>query len=580
MAPKRDTFAENGVGSYKPSTLRSPAWEKPAWQTMRGAPEGWEKVVKLRQVSMESKDPEMSAPAMIRYREKVERKLRERLLTREGRGQFVKRYFGHDDMPFHEEGMDAAWDGGKTVVLWPTEHAKSTKFCVEFPIMSLANDPNAPHTICCVNEPEAKLRLSAVRTILENNHELLRDYPWIAKPRRGTWGRTEINVDGRDTSELSPSVWACGRGNGAIKGHRAKTIFDDLEGKRSHDSSDYRAQMTDWFFTEAVRAYETEGETERPLLLVCGTPYDVDSFYFGLADREGWKLIRRPYRYSDGRLIWPRLARKIEGFKKEMDRREFAIAMELDPRGGDHTIVSLKDLDELTEQLLPMPEDAGMVVALDPAAGQGPDYVGITVVRWRWDLEDDLPYFNVYSPLRYRKEIYEQVLTCRRLAAKFGNVPVLFEVNGRQKQDYGSLFRRFAPEVKLVEHWTNELNKLDEYTGMTVIRTMARKGRIAIWANPSDEEEVDGKKALLIEIRDLGQSNKDHLVASLWFVFQHAYERHRTLKQSQMRSNYATTEEGLVIPGRPAYNSRRGNGLYFGGRPAAGAGNKAVRFQS
>lgn len=533
---------------------RSPKWDKPAFQTLRPAmsnghdipvPEGWSELTSLDQAGVAPYD----GIGIIRYREAMERKLRSQLNSRDGRAVFGRRYLQRDYTGYQLDLLDDYFTGGKYVWMVFTEGGKSTVGCVDFPIMSLAQDPNEPHTIVCTSESEAKNRLRSIKYHLENNHELLRDYPWLKRPRRGVWGATEINVDGRDSAELSQSVWACGRGNNQIKGHRAKTVFDDLEGKKSRDRSEVVEDMKRWFWTEAVRAYQTEGEAPRPLLAVQGTPFTVNSFYFDFRRREGWKVRRRPYQNPDGSLAWPRLKPKIDGFKKEMDRLEFSIAMELDPTGGDPNILSLDQIDQMAADLKPMPDGAGMFVTLDPGTQGGADYAGIAVVKYHWPVEDDLPYFNVFEPRAWYRDIYEQVQECRRLAHRFaqGGTPlqVIYEVNGRQKQDYGAMFQRFAPEIDLVPHWTNDLSKMDR-NGFPIIKTMLRKGRLAIYASPSDADSVEGKDALLREIRDLGSSKSDHLIACIWFVFQHAFQQDRWLKSQRSTPTYRV-ENGVPV---------------------------------
>jgi hypothetical protein len=570
-----------GEHSRGPGKVEAPSWERPAWVRDGWEPDGWsEKVVRLYDVHEGAPHP-LGHPAFIRHRERMERHLKDALNSRQGRQLFIHRYFGIHLERFHEDMLELAWSGGQVVELVPTEHGKSTLLAVWFPLLSLANDPNLPHTVCCVNEPEAILRLKAQRHILETNHDLIRDYPWLARPRRGTWGAREYNVDGRDGSQLSPSMWACGRGNGSIKGHRALTVFDDLEGKRSRDHAAYREDLKQWFWTEAIRAIHDPGDCARPLLLAAGTPYDVDSFYFDLAEREDWKLFRQPYRWPDGSLIWKKKSQKVELFKKTMKRDEFAIAMELDPKGGDSSVLTMKEIVERTAQLRPLPQDeAGTIQTLDPGTGiAGADYAGTATVRWYWPLSDQLPYFNVYNPRVLRRDIYDQCQACRRECARWGGISLVYEVNGRQRYDYSTTFARFAPEVKLVEHYTNDMIRLDHHHGLSVIKTMVQRNRMAIYADQGDEEAEEGKKQLQAEVRDFGKTKDDHLMAALWFVFMHAYNQVAQTRRAGLKPNLTTDSEGrLQVAGR-TYGPSSGAGLYFGGAPAAGQRN-VRRFHS
>jgi intein/homing endonuclease len=242
------------------------------WVTSRPHPEG-----------DPDNEPVLSGvPALLRYRTQTEEELMAAVPRRIP--QLVQQYWGYSLMPFQRRILELLFTGGYVDILVPTLHGKSTLCDVVFPILSLMHNPNGAHIICCTNHQDAKRWLLLIKQKLESSafdprsSELLRDYPWLAKPKGGLkkWSTTEITIDGRtDIDNPNPSVFAIGRGSDDIKGRRAKFVGDDLEGKGAVRET-ARAELWDWMTLEAMRTIENRAIEPRRLFANIGTPWDPD----------------------------------------------------------------------------------------------------------------------------------------------------------------------------------------------------------------------------------------------------------------------------------------------------------------
>lgn len=460
--------------------------------------------------------------------------------------QLVRQYFGFDLMPFHKKVLDMLFSGGMMVINLPTEHGKSTLCNVVFPILSLMNDPNRAHIICCTNIREAKRWLATVERHLTTNEALLRDYPWVAKPTRvqgRAWSKTELTVVGRtDISNANPSLIAIGQGSGDIRGRRGLFIGDDLEGNEAMYESE-RERLYDWFTLEAMRSYEDIQRVKRPLLAVVGTPFDPDSIYFRLGGDSQFSVYRQPYKYESGRLIWPSKRDKIAALRRRWTTKQFQIAMELSPL-GDGDLLSYETIQQHTHALTPQTSDQSPIyVSIDPASGsrhRRADYCGLAVVRIEWGQEP-LPQVAVLEAYKVRDEAIEQVKEAARLARRYGRLtkpaPVIVEVNAMQRV-YRQLFKHFAPDIPVIGHYTNDRNKHDEQMGLTVLKTLVREGRLKLVSPEGRDHQSEGMRSLVHEIRDLGSSKNDHISCAVWFVLYHTFQqvRNRALPRAAQRT--------------------------------------------
>lgn len=502
--------------------------------------------------------PAHQLPAIIRYRSQTENALKRSVPRRIP--QMLRQYWGFDPMPYQIRDLEELFGyghhldndrlridkdpspvPGRKCKLRPTEFGKSTGFLYAFPILSLAEDPNACHGIICTNDLEAQSWMYNIQTFLEGNAEFIRDYPWCKKPTRASgkkWGAREIWVDGRDDSgNRNASVLASGYRSGMLKGRRFKGVFDDLEGLGSASEAE-RDRLWRKATQELWRTMEGSDQHRRPLQLFVGTPFDVDSFYFKLEELADIVTDRLPWKYPEdwpetfrrGQIIWPEKRDKVLEFRRTRDPLIFSVAMELDPTGGNPDVWGTKDIIRMAHRLKSEPMvNAKTFACLDPASGsklRGADYAGISVTRVRWDEGDELPTVEVNYAEGFRGGLYEQ---CDRLAylCKWYHCPALIEGNGPQKYTYDQVMRDRHPEIKLVYFYSTQEKIMDTKLGTSVIKTLIRFDRLHT-VEPLGQDTDPGMMKFRAEIRDLGVSKNDHICKSVWFAIRHMYEGGKT----------------------------------------------------
>lgn len=559
--------------------VESPHMSLPAWMTEKG-------VHKPRPVLME----DFKAPAVIQYRDAAERKMREGVARKAK--WLLRKYFHFDPMPFHVEILDLMFKGGKLVINLPTDHAKSMVSSYWFPILSLMANPDESHIICGANIMDSKRRVDAVRMALspggyvgqnKSNEDLLRDYPWIAKPkeRHAQWSTTEFNVVGRSGNKPNPSMRAVSAGSADIRGRRGKLIMDDLEGNKHRSSPSERLKLYDFVKLEAIRCYEDAHESSRPLLCALGTPFDPDSIYFRLESQD-WEVRRWAYKKPDGDYLWPSKREKIEEFRKSMTRQEFAIAMEMDPSGGDASILSYQQIAEMAAAAeapegmaapvcmacsgsgrvmdwehgrlmwIRCPSCEGrqrsvepiVMAVLDPATGSRnakADYAGLAAIRVMWAPGDKLPRLEVMEAFKFTQGIYEQVRAASNLAAKY-ECEVVYEANGQQGNNYAEVRKnllesRDIPDIPWNRFYTGAQNKVwDQKLDPTILRTMLKSKRLMV---PSSMQDDEGIRTLFTEIRDLGTNSHDHISMAIWMGLRWSYDNKRINKLKTAINPYA-----------------------------------------
>lgn len=495
-----------------------------------------------------------------------------------------KKYFDWELENYQIEVLEAMFEGGYLVVNLPTDHGKSSLGCFLFPLLSLMENPNETHIICCANIADARRRVQALQLEIETNKALIKDFPHLAKPTsraNRVWSSTAFSIVGRTINKPNPSVVASTYESRDIKGRRGKLIMDDLEGEDARWSPVKREQLYGWLKFEAWRCYEDKRESSRPLLCLLGTPFDVDSIYFRV-EHQGWKVIRYPVYTFEGfayrgkadllanephfvkEYLWPAKAEKVERARRALRKLEFSVAYRMDPTGGDPTRVSSQQIQERMSVAAQVSQEHAGYIALDPASGaQGPrvDYAGIAVVKIHWPPGDELPEIEIPEAYNFSQGLFEQVHLCAELHEKYG-FPVIYERNAQQGQVYADTFRHLHPEVPLIGHYTSHQNKFDVSMGLSVIKRLAIESKLFV---PEAERESDGIEQLVVEIRDLQPPFKthNHISAAIWFAVRHAYDKVRHYSGPTFRTVASPFDSyhGYHLNGRFTWN---GVGMWKG----------------
>lgn len=491
---------------------------------------------------------------------------------------FLKKYFdfpNDDSEPVHVyNALRHMFQGGRYVFQWATDHGKSYTGTWFFPIMSLAADPDAAHILICANINDARSLLQRAARTLESNQALTDDFPWLKKPatvgrnkQRGTvWSSTELTVSGRTVNNRNPSIYATTTNAGDVRGRRGKVVMDDIEGTKHRISGLERRRLMDFVQQEVITCKEDPQESSRSLLCAMGTPFDVDSIYLKLEGHE-WDMIKIPAytvpydqilkypRRPNGQpsasaepwekrasylkervFTWPRKRYKVTEndpkFGAKMRPADFAIRYNLDPTVGNPTRLSYLQMRKLVSSAEFVGEDNWVsVVALDPAAGVGEDYAGISVVRLRWPQKDKLPEVVMLEAHAFEQGLFEQVNFCAELAHQYGTgdpkqpLRLIYESNAQQGGTYRNAFGHMRPEIQLVPIYTSQGAKFDTEMGLTVIRELVREHRLKV---PESQLDAEGMQTMLREVRDLGTAAHDHIACSVWFVVRWLYDQVRS----------------------------------------------------
>src|SRR5665213_1055044 len=264
----------------------------------------------------------------------------------------------------------------------------------------------------CANASDARRRVQVVERDLETNFDLTRDFPWLKKPERPKgsgsnsiqWSRLEFTVSGRSANRPDPSMCAETVGSSSIRQRRGKLIMDDIEGARNSKYALTRSELYEFIKVEATRCYEGFSESDRPLQVALGTPFDPDSLYLKL-ESEDWRVIRVPAytvdwdkisqsaiqttkhgdtndtdweirasRLPDKYFTWPRERFKVAEadphFGRKRTRSQFSIQYLLDPTEGKPGRLSLKQMRDLVRDVeFPEASDWATFITLDPASG-------------------------------------------------------------------------------------------------------------------------------------------------------------------------------------------------------------------
>ena len=474
--------------------------------------------------------------------------------------EFCTAYLGFQLMPFHKKILEALFGGGEWDIMLPTDHGKSTLCNVIFPILSLASNPDGAHILIGANVRDATSWVDVVADHFRFNEPLIRDFPWLGRPTGGTtrrWNSHEITIAGRGRGNRNPSLAAFGRGAGDVKGRRGMTICDDLEGAESISQVE-RDRLYEWMMKEALRTEEDASYNPRRLFANIGTPFDPDSIHIRLINEHGFQVFRQPYKYDSGRLIWPMKKQKVLARYRQWSPEQFAIAMQLDPTGGREDLLSMDQIIAKTNAKGGLSAEGVTYINLDPASGSQTtkaDYAGISVVRYDWPIEEQLPAVTVLACTEMKLGALEQVHLCARLHGEYG-VPVIVEGNSQQQGTYKMLFQQYHPEVPIIIYITQKRTKHDPVLGISILRTLLRADKLTIL------EEGQGAQSLRKELRDVG-SKHDHLMMSIWFGIRQVYERGRYRRQPAVRivsrmgpgrmSNFTPGQHRIIGGGQERY---------------------------
>jgi phage terminase large subunit-like protein len=155
--------------------------------------------------------------------------------------------------------------------LWPRDHGKTQIYCLDGPLREICNDPDIRILIVQKTATEAEKVVSVVKTELEENRELRRDYApiWLAKvgerdivnkaglaeDKTGAWQKRRIYCK-RKRRGKDPTLEAVGVGGAITGGHFDLILCDDILDDENTKTEERCETVINWFFGTVLQLRE------------------------------------------------------------------------------------------------------------------------------------------------------------------------------------------------------------------------------------------------------------------------------------------------------------------------------------
>jgi len=187
---------------------------------------------------------------------------------------------------------------------WPRDHGKTEVFVVGYPLRRICNDPNIRILIVQKTGAEAAKSVGVIKTELEENAQLRRDYAhhWqntvgasdivnragMVDDKNGAWQTRRIYVK-RTRKSKDPTVESVGVGGAVTGGHFDIIICDDILDDENTRTPDRCQKIIDWFFGTIFQLREPHTKT-----IVVGTLKTLlKNLYSELAAAQTWNVTVR-----------------------------------------------------------------------------------------------------------------------------------------------------------------------------------------------------------------------------------------------------------------------------------------------
>jgi hypothetical protein len=267
---------------------------------------------------------------------------------------------------------------------------------------------------------DVDFHFSAIRSELENNSDLRAVYGDLTPDKQGDAKWNSAHVRTRNGIDLIGRGYGKGRGVN-IEGRRpSKIVIDDGETDEMVRSEVRREKCWRWLIEVIEPSLDKEKGRVKMIGTVISPRCAVKRFY---EERGG--MLRRAI--EDGKSIWPEywtledLFRKRDGFIDEDGKRVLGIGSRAfsqeylnEPLGDGITMFKREHLDSNTYETVPPRPELRVVMATDPAAGEGSlaDDYGTTVMALhkptgiRYVLQSEKFHGSVTAALAWWESIY------------------------------------------------------------------------------------------------------------------------------------------------------------------------------
>src|SRR5262245_45913030 len=187
---------------------------------------------------------------------------------------------------------------------WPRDHGKTEIFVNSFPLRLICNDPNVRILVVQKTATEGKKAVSVIKTELEENAALRRDYApfWqslIGQPdivnkagmiddKTGAWQGQRIYCKRRRVSK-DPTLEAVGVGGAITGGHFDVIIVDDVLDDENCKTQERRESIISWFNGTVMQLREPHTK-----IIIVGTLKTIlRNLYSVIQENPSWNVTIR-----------------------------------------------------------------------------------------------------------------------------------------------------------------------------------------------------------------------------------------------------------------------------------------------
>jgi hypothetical protein len=446
--------------------------------------------------------------------------------------------------------LKVIYTGGRGMILSPPRHGKS-ELMVHFSVWAILRNPDIRILWIGPNQEIAENMLGLVRSQLEENEVLLRDYlppgeTWKPTARGSLWARQKFTVSQQDYRIKQPTMWCVGVG-GRILSMDCDLIFvDDPDDPDKAMTEGGREKTLYWFKVKLA----TRKMMHTGLMMISSRVHMLDLYSHYVDDTSTWEIqvdkahnqgicgrpIEDYHDPADNDCIlfpeinpWEYLIEQLNTVGKAL----FEMIYLNQPRPDSILIFHPDDIrdnaldhtrDIGTDDI---PERVRLIAGLDPASRA-------TQAAFQWGFGDETGMvYMVDSQTQEAGGIEGAIRVMREWYTRYGNDIWIIEDNGYQKTFFDDP-RIKALEIELgltIQPTHTGKNKRDPDFGVSAMAADYHEGRINLpYRTPEAQRKVDALiKELTVFTTEAKKQrrNKSDILMAQWFPWSRVIKRWR-----------------------------------------------------
>lgn len=440
---------------------------------------------------------------------------------------------------------DSDSSGKRLIFMTPPGHGKSTMVSVDLPIWLAIRARAAGERFACLliskGETMAKAFLGDIKTRLESNAQLAKDYGWFRPEQSTQWRADAIRVDGfpADIQGKEPTFIAAGAGS-AIYGWRVNLIIcDDLIDDKDKDPEKTENLMK-WFGT-TVRSRLNKGGA----IAVVGTRWYNQDLHAQICqiggDKPVYEKISYPAhdaskcqgdceckgacehhpQYPDGCLLWPNQVsyeelQEIRSHTPGGSARFEFVYNQVDA-ADEETLIRpewVEAAKDSTRSMWDIPRGTTLMATMDPSPTKW-----ACAQIWAYDPSDEKRYLVAIK--RAKMAVPDMIRLMEdwtvTLRERGHHATWVFEQNAAQRWLFQSLdfkLLRQRTGINVRPHDTHR-NKADSAYGVQSLRNIYEFKKVSLpWADPKSRQDL---QFFISELLTYPTGRTDDGVMAQWF---------------------------------------------------------------